>query len=267
MNSGRKEGGMTRKGKRAMVTGGGRGIGKAIATRFVQQGAYVAICSRDFTNLQEAAQSLNSLGGTVLPIRLDVRDKSEVMATIGKIKEQWGGLDILVNNAGVSGINPMTEPDDDRWHHIIETNLTGTYFVTKAALAVMPDHSNGRIINISSVLGKFGVPEYTAYCASKHGLIGFTRALAQEVVRRGITVNAICPGWTDTEMADEGIREISGRLGISPEAFRRQALAQVPLGRMVDPLEVADLVLYLCSDAAQAMTGQAINLCGGATMA
>jgi NAD(P)-dependent dehydrogenase (short-subunit alcohol dehydrogenase family) len=258
---------MMLKHKRALVTGGGRGIGRAIATKFAESGARVAIGSRDYERLKKTAQELEDWGGEVLPLPLDVTKKSEVESTLRTIKARWGGIDIVVNNAGISGMNPLDEDGDSLWYRVIETNLTGMYLVTKAALAVMPDHSHGRIINISSVLGKFGVPGYTAYCTSKHGVIGFTRALAPEVIKRGITVNALCPGWTNTEMAHEGIRQISQRLNISPEEFTKQAMAQVPLGRMVDPMEVANLALYLASEAAQAMTGQALNLCGGATTA
>jgi len=130
----------------------------------------------------------------------------------------------------------------------------------------MKNNANGRIINVSSVLGKFGVPGYSAYCATKHGMIGFTRALALEVVGRGITVNAICPGWVDTEMARFGIEESAANQGITPEEFKKQAVAAVPIGRFLDADEVAKLVLYLASDKAGGITGQAINICGGQTM-
>jgi 3-hydroxybutyrate dehydrogenase len=130
----------------------------------------------------------------------------------------------------------------------------------------MKDHSDGRIINISSVLGKFGVPGYSAYCASKHGVIGFTKALALEVGARGITVNAICPGWVDTEMARLGMREGAAYQGISVEKFKIQAMEAVPLKRLIDAEEVAHLVLYLASAKASGITGQAINICGGQTM-
>jgi len=130
----------------------------------------------------------------------------------------------------------------------------------------MPNHNGGRIINISSVLGRFGVPAYTAYCTAKHGIIGFTRALALEVVGRGITVNAICPGWVETDMAALGMRQTDEAMGMSKEEFRKQALAAVPIQRMLEPKEIADLAVYLASDASAGMTGQAINLCGGQVM-
>ncbi|HZS43852.1 MAG TPA: SDR family NAD(P)-dependent oxidoreductase [Blastocatellia bacterium] len=258
---------MILKNKVAVVTGGGRGIGRAIAERFVKEGASVAICSRSLKNLTETAQSLGLKGYKILPLTCDIRDAGEVDKTISEIVKKLGGIDILVNNSGASGMNPLDNPDDTRWVDIINTNLTGMYLVTKRALREMKDHNGGRVINISSVLGKFGVPGYTAYCTSKHGVIGFTRALAQELAPRGITANAICPGWVDTEMATEGIMEISSHIGVSPEDFKKDALSRVPLGRFLDPEEVADLALYISSDAAKSMTGQALNLCGGATTA
>ncbi|MGH7809113.1 MAG: SDR family NAD(P)-dependent oxidoreductase, partial [Candidatus Binatia bacterium] len=141
------------------------------------------------------------------------------------------------------------------------------YLITKEVLRHIPDDCGGRIINISSVLGKFGVPGYTAYCTTKHGMIGFTRALALEVVRRGITVNTICPGWVDTEMATLGIRETAALQGITPEEFMAQAIAAVPVRRFLDADEVAELVRYIASEAARGITGQALNICGGQTMA
>jgi NAD(P)-dependent dehydrogenase (short-subunit alcohol dehydrogenase family) len=198
---------------------------------------------------------------------MDLRDKSEVQHAVTKVVADWGAIHILVNNAGISGLNLMDDADDIKWLDIIDTNLNGMYLITKAVLKHIPDASGGRIINISSVLGKFGVPGYTAYCTTKHGMIGFTRALALEVVGRGITVNAICPGWVDTEMAALGIRETAALQGITPEEFKAQAIAAVPIRRFLDADEVAELVCYVASDAARGITGQALNICGGQTMA
>jgi len=248
-------------GKTALVTGGGTGIGKAIAEAMAKNGARVAVSSRNPEHLKSAAAS-----GPLLPVEIDIRKKDQVQRGVAKIVETWGPIDILVNNAGVSGLNRIDDPDDSRWRDIVETNLTGTYLVTKEVLRSMKNNAGGRIINISSVLGKFGVPGYSAYCATKHGMIGFTRALALEVVGRGITVNAICPGWVETEMARLGIEESAAHQGITPAEFKRQAVAAVPIGRFLDAGEVAGLVLYLASDKAAGITGQAINICGGQTM-
>ena len=253
-------------GKVAMVTGGGTGIGKAISETLAKSGARVAIASRNPSHLESAAEEFRDLDHPLLPIRMDVRKKEEVQGAIARVLATWGSIDILVNNAGTSGLNRIDDPDDGRWHEILETNLTGMYLITKEALKLMKDHSDGRIINISSVLGKFGVPGYTAYCASKHGVIGFTKALALEVVKRGITVNAICPGWVDTEMARSGIEESAAYQGITVQEFKKQAIEAVPIKRFLEAEEVAHLVSYLTSREASGITGQAINICGGQTM-
>jgi ketoreductase len=253
-------------GKIALVTGGGTGIGKAIAAALAQKGAKVAIASRTSAHVEGAAQELQSRGLAVLALRLDVTKKSDIERGIEALLSQWGPPHILVNNAGISGLSMIDDPDDGQWFDIVNTNLNGLYLVTKAVLRHMPNQAGGRVINISSVLGKFGVPGYTAYCTTKHGIIGFTRALALEVVDRGITVNAICPGWVDTEMATLGIKETAAHLGVTPEEFRAQATAAVPIKRFLEAEEIAEFVSYIASDAARGITGQAMNVCGGQTM-
>ena len=253
-------------GKIALVTGGGTGIGKAIAAALAQKGAKVAIASRTSAHVEGAAQELQSRGLAVLALRLDVTKKSDIERGIEALLSQWGPPHILVNNAGRSGLSMIDDPDDGQWFDIVNTNLNGLYLVTKAVLRHMPNQAGGRVINISSVLGKFGVPGYTAYCTTKHGVIGFTRALALEVVSRGITVNTVCPGWVDTEMAALGINATAALQGITPAQFKAQAIEAVPIKRFLDPDEVAELVCYIASDAAGGITGQAINICGGQTM-
>ena len=253
-------------GKVALVTGGGTGIGKAIARKLAQAGAKVAIASRSRRTVESAAKDMGRGALAVLPVTMDVRQKTEVERAVNEVVSEFGALHILVNNAGISGLSMISDPDHSRWYDIIDTNLNGLYLVTKAVLPHMPDHAGGRVINISSVLGKFGVPGYTAYCTTKHGMIGFTRALALEIVSRGITVNTICPGWVDTEMAELGIRETAAMQGISPEEFRAQATAAVPIQRFLEADEIAELVCYVASDAARGITGQAMNICGGQTM-
>ena len=252
--------------KIALVTGGATGIGKAIGLQMAKNRAKVAIASRNLSHLAGSTAEFEELGLTVLPVSMDVRKKHDIQRAVDEIVSKWGAIHILVNNAGISGLSVIDDPDDSKWFNIVDTNLNGMYLITKEVLKHMPDHNGGRVINISSVLGKFGVPGYTAYCTTKHGMVGFTRALALEVVNRGITVNTVCPGWVDTEMATQGINETAAFQGITPEQFKAQAVAGVPIGRFLEADEIAELVGYLASNQAKGITGQAINICGGQTM-
>jgi 3-hydroxybutyrate dehydrogenase len=253
------------KGQVALVTGGGVGIGRAIAKAFVSEGAQVAICGRRLEELERTALALSKPGADVLALPCDVTQRVDVERTVNAVVQNCGRLDILVNNAGASGRTSIQDPDDSKWHTIIQVNLTGSYLCSKLAIPHMLTQQYGRIINVSSVLGRFGVAGYLAYCTAKHGLLGFTKALALEVASQGITVNAICPTWVDTAMARQGIEETAAILGVSPEEFREMAITAVPIKRMAEAEEVASAVMYLCSKAASAMTGQALNICGGAT--
>ena len=249
--------------KVAIITGASQGIGLAIAKRFHESGGKVALCARSIDKLKRTEEQFGKDRAVAIP--MDVRDAASVRSGVSEIVKRFGKIDVVVNNAGTSGVTPMDSPDSSEWLDIVNTNLMGTYQVTRAALPHVPN--GGRVIVISSVLGKFGVPGYTAYCASKTGLIGFVRALALELAPRNITVNAITPGWVNTDMAWSGMRQISASLGISVEEFERQAMARVPLGKMVQPEEVADLILFLASEAGKNITAQAISICGGSTQA
>ena len=248
----------------ALVTGGGRGIGKAIAHALAGPGTLVAVAARTRAQIDSTAADLQRLGGTALAIQMDVASDQSVADGMRRLREAAPRLDVLVNNAGVGGGEPVAGSDIARWRRTIDTNLTGMYLVTRAALELLED--GGRIVNMSSVLGRFGVPGYTAYCASKHGVIGFTRALALELAPRRMTVNAICPGWVDTDMAAEGMRQGAAATGSTFEQFRDRALGAVPINRIIQPEEVAGLVRFLASPAASAITGQTYNICGGQTM-
>lgn len=251
------------KGRVALVTGGGSGIGRGVALGLADQGVRVAVCGRRAELLEETVALIRERGGFAMSVSADVTKRDEVERLVASVANAWSRIDILVNNAGVSGRTPMDDPDDTRWLNILDVNLTGSYLCSKVVLPHMKDP--GRIINMSSVLGRFGVPGYAAYCTAKHGILGFTKALALEVAERGITVNAICPTWVDTDMARQGIEETAAVLGMPVEDFRAMAVAAVPIKRMAEVEEVVALVIFLCQPDAASITGQVMNVCGGAT--
>jgi len=234
-----------------LVTGASRGIGLAIVRRFARLGWRVAACARSAAVEQAGAD---------LALRCDVSDPQQVAHTVATTLDRLGRIDALINNAGLAGTNslsPEASPADADllWHQILATNLHGTYYFAKAVLPHLPDGS-GRIVNIASVLALFGVPDATAYCAAKHAVLGFTRALAKHAAPRQITVNAVCPGWTRTQMAEERMQA----LGLTPQ----QLEAGIPLGQMVEPDEVAALVeMLVCSEAGRKISGQALTIDGG----
>ncbi len=247
------------KGKVAFVTGASRGIGEAIARRFAGEGARVVLAARDGGAIGTIAAELAAGGAETLAVPCDVTDGASVRDAVAGAVGSFGRLDVLVNNAGLGGATPLEDGDEARWDAILATNLTAVFRVTRIAAPHLSD--GGRVINLSSVLGRFGVAGYGAYCASKHGVIGLTRALALELAPRKITVNAICPGWVETEMARQGF----ARFG-SVEAGRATAAAMAPLKRVLDPEEIAGLAAYLASDDARSITGQAIVADGGQVM-
>jgi NAD(P)-dependent dehydrogenase (short-subunit alcohol dehydrogenase family) len=257
---------MRLKGKVAFVTGASRGIGEAIAERFATEGARVCLAARSEKACDDIAARINEQGHEALSLECDVTRPSSVAAAIASAISRWGRINILVNNAGTSGSTPVDSNGgtDEVWNTILETNLTAVFRVTREALGFMPE--GGRIINQSSVLGRFGVPGYAAYVASKHGLIGLTRTMALELAPRKITVNAICPGWVETELARAGFARIAESRALSLEEARQLAAGMAPLGRVLDPSEVASLAVFIASDEASNLTGQAVVLDGGQVM-
>lgn len=247
-----------------MITGGTRGIGLAIARRLGRSGAAIAVCGRSEQRLGRAVELLESEGVEAWGFPCDVGDPREVDHLAEAVRSRWDHLDVLVNNAGVNEPTPLDPPDDAAWERVIRSNLSSGYYLTSRMAPLLP--RGGRVVFIASVTGRFGVAGLSAYCAAKHGVIGLMRSVALELAPHKITVNAICPGWVETDMARESMERTARALGESYEETRRRFLEQVPLGEMIEPDEVAELVLFLCSPAARNITGQAYNLCGGAVM-
>jgi len=250
----------------ALVTGGGTGIGRAIAERYAAEGARVVICGRREEKLAETCDAITAAGGAASFRTLDMRDLDAVETTVTDVAAEHGGLQILVNNAGVSGPTPYTSVTHQEWRDILSTNLDGAYFAARAALKVMSDDSGGRVINIATIGAHTPFPGWTAYCASKAALVGVTKCLAMEVAPRGITVNAILPGWVKSDMADAGIVTIAEAMGKSVEDAMPMILSDVPLGRMSEAEEVAAMALHLASDDGRGMTGSSVVISNGAYM-
>jgi NAD(P)-dependent dehydrogenase (short-subunit alcohol dehydrogenase family) len=252
-------------GRRAVITGGGRGIGRAIAIMFAQAGADVAVTARSDNEIKQVADEVTALGRCGVAITCDVTDPDSIKRMAEQAVEGLGGVDILINNAGFGYSHKLVNHPDDAWHDVIATNLTSIYYVTKALLPeIMKRESGGRIINIASIASKAGAKYMTAYTASKHGVLGFTRALAAELMTNKITVNAICPGYVDTPMTDKTIAGIQGFTGQSAEQARQYLEKLSPQNRLIESDEIAALSVYLASDIAYGITGQAINIDGGA---
>ncbi len=249
---------------RCLVTGGGSGIGAGIARVLATSGHRVAILGRRRDALAETLTTFPEGGRGCLAMVGDVTKKKSLATAVAKVAQRFGGLDVVVANAGIGGPNGCAVPGPDRWDEIVRTNLDGVYFTTLAALPHLQD--GGRVVAISSVLGRFGVPGYTAYCASKHGVVGFVKALALELAPRRITVNAICPGWVETDMAAAGLRLLAEVQKVDFKKAKQGAMAAVPIGRILQPDEIGATVAWLCSPGAAGMTGQAISHCGGQVM-
>ncbi|MBX3207861.1 MAG: SDR family oxidoreductase [Labilithrix sp.] len=250
-------------GKVALVTGGGKGIGRSIALALAARGVRIVVTGRDEKALGETVGEIAYGGGKARHLAGDVRDAAHLSAAVERAVEVFGGLDIVIANAGQSGRVELGGDDLARAEAIVSTNLMGAYYTFNAAAKRMK--GPGRLVATSSVLAKFGVSGYAAYCASKAGILGLVRATAEELGPRKITCNAVVPGWVDTAMSDDGIREIAASQGTTEEAAKAAAVAAFPLGRFLEPEEVAELVVFLCSSAGEGITGQAISICGGAT--
>lgn len=243
-------------GKTALVTGASRGIGRAIALRFAAEGAFVVVnYAGNEAAAAETLAAVESAGGEGVLSRFDVGDAAQVDAAVKAIIAERGRIDILVNNAGVTRDNLLMRLTEDDFDAVVRTNLKGTFLVTKVVSRQMIRQRRGRIVNMSSVVGEMGNAGQSVYAATKAGILGFTKAMARELASREITVNAIAPGFITTDM--------TGKL---PEAARKEFAERIPLGRFGAPEEVAELALFLASDAAAYVTGQVVGINGGMYM-
>lgn len=242
--------------KTALVTGGSGGIGRAIAHALARRGAKVIVTARDASHVNGLAREI---GGDVAA--LDLSDRAATLAFV----EALPAIDLLVNNAGIAESAPLSRTTDDMWDRAMAVNVTGPFLLTRAVLPAMMKRGFGRVVNIASNAGLVGYAYTSAYVASKHALVGLTRALAKEVGASGVTVNAICPGFVDTPMTAHSVENISRKTGRSAEESQAALAALSPQKRLITPDEVAELVVYLASDAARGVSGAAIALDGGQT--
>ena len=246
-----------------LITGAGTGIGRSIALTLADQGFSLILCGRNNENLQKTKKQLKNPANHSTH-SCDIRKKGDVKSALeeNNIKSLYG----LVANAGIGGEN--TYGEKDRWDEVIETNLTGTYQTVQECLPFLKNDNAlyKKIVILSSILARLGVPGYSAYCASKAGLLGLTRSLAAEHSGEKILVNALCPGWVNTDMAQEGIDGFAEALNMSPEQAYEEAMKQVPLGKMSEPEEIAKFVGYLLSEQQTSLTGQTIDINNGALM-
>ncbi len=253
-------------GKIVLVTGGSSGLGVTLANAFARQGFRVVIAARQLEKLRKAAHRMTQGGAQVLAIACDVSDRKQVQNLADEIGRYWGSVQILINNAGIARAVSFSEMRDEHWDETIDINLTGAYNCCKAFLPAMVRSRWGRIINIASTTAKVGYSHVSAYTASKHGLLGLTRALALETARQGITVNAICPGYIDDERTHENARLMAEKTGKTIGDILQIFAASAPQNRLIEPEEVASMALLIAAEKLGGMTGQAINVDGGAVM-
>ena len=247
-------------GKVALVTGGGRGIGRAIALALASAGAAVVVTGRDMGKLEAVRAEIVVSGGAALALACDVADSGAVAAAFGQARAALGPIDILVNNAGITASVKFTDTDDATWERIMRVNASGPFFCCRAAVPDMIERGAGRIINIASYAALSGLPFSSAYSASKHALLGLTRSLALELARYNITANAICPGWVETDMVQNAVANIIAKTGRSEEAARASILQLAGQPRMLAPEQVAAVALRLAEPEGASTSGQAITI-------
>jgi NAD(P)-dependent dehydrogenase (short-subunit alcohol dehydrogenase family) len=250
-------------GQHAIVTGGSRGIGAAIAISLAERGANITLMARTLGDLRAHAAAVEQLGGSVRVVECSVNDDASVERAFDRAEAGLGKANILINNAGIAKSAKFGATSRAMWDQMIGVNLTGTYLCTARALPSMLEAQKGRIVNIASTAGLRGYKTMTAYCAAKHGVIGFTRALALETAKAGVTVNAVCPGYTDTDLTDSAVENLVNAFGKTPAEARAMLVRIIPRGVMTTPAEVATAVAWLCAPGSGAVTGIAIPIAGG----
>lgn len=243
-----------------LVTGAGRGVGRAIARRFARDGYVVAAAGPTAAALGDTCEVIAAAHGHAVPFVCDVTARDAVRSTVDATERELGAIEVLVNNAGISESAPFVAMDDEVWDRTLAVNLTGAYNCMRAVVPRMFDRRRGRVINIASTAGRVGYAYTAAYTASKHGLLGLTRAVALEAAGRGVTVNAICPGWIDTGMTAASIDRIVQKTGRTEEAARQALERMNPGGRLIHPDEVAAVAAYLASPEADAVNGQDLDV-------
>lgn len=253
--------------RHAVVTGGSRGIGLATAKHLLSLGARVTIMGRDIESLEAAVQTLSPLAqpGKVASAQCDIADQSAVVQAMDEARKIQGSIDILVNNAGQAVSQRFDRITEDEWQRMIAVNLSGTFYCVQACMPGMLQAGWGRIVNVASTAGLVGYGYVSAYCAAKHGVIGLTRALAVEAAGKGVTVNAVCPGYTETDIVRNAVARISEKTGAGEQAARAALTARNPQGRLVQPDEVAAAIAWLCLPDSGAMNGLAVPVDGGET--
>ncbi|AKT39358.1 SDR family NAD(P)-dependent oxidoreductase [Chondromyces crocatus] len=252
---------MSIEGKTALVTGGGRGIGRAVAEWLAREGARVAVAGRTVSELAEVSEAVKGI-----PVQLDVGDRAAIRAAVPRVLEQLGHVDILVNNAGIAESAPFQETPDEAWDRMFAVNVTGAFALCQALIPPMIARGWGRVVNVVSNAGLTGYAYSSGYCASKHAIIGMSKAIALEIARTPVTINCLCPGWVETRMSDEAVTRIEQKTGRSREEARKALTSMSPQRRMVQPDEVAAMVAMLCSHEARSIHGQAIPIDGGQVM-
>lgn len=253
------------RGRVAVVTGGGRGIGAEVARRLAREGAAVAVAARSEGEIEALAEELREGGGRALAVPCDVTDEEGVAALARAVEGELGPVDVLVNNAGIAGSSPLGRTSLEEWNRILAVNATGTFLCTRAFLPGMMERGRGRVVNVASIAGVAGARYIAAYAASKHAVVGLTRSAAAEAASRGVTVNAVCPGYVDTAMTDLSVARIVEKTGLDAGEIRERLAKANPQGRLLTAAEVAALIVYLCGPEAGGINGQAIVLDGGGT--